>query len=63
MVKDNIMNQDVAMKLQEDQDMASKEVGTMKKVSSVFDINKASEMSTQEMNYDATPRVFEYGLC
>lgn len=35
----------------------------MKKITSVFDINKGSQLSTREMNYDATPRVSNYGLC
>ena len=43
--------------------MASKEIAALKKVTAVFDANKASELSAREMNYDATPRVSRYGLC
>ena len=50
------------MKLQDDQEMTLNEIGAMKKISEVFDVNKSSELSVQEMNYDATPRVSNYGL-
>ena len=61
MIEDMTKKTKMAMKLQDDQEMASIEVGTMKKISQVFDQNSKSELS-QEINYDATPRVSQYGL-
>ena len=37
MIEDETNNKKMALKLQDDQDMASTEVGTMKKLSQVFD--------------------------
>ena len=54
-------NKRLALKVQDDQEMATIEIGTMKKITHVFDANKKSELS-QEINYDATPRVQSYGL-
>ena len=51
----------MACKLQDDQDMATTEISTMKKISQVFNANSKSELS-KEINYDATPRVISYGL-
>ena len=62
MIEDLKNNRKMAMKVQEDQDMTSNEIGAMRKISDVFDANKASQMSAQEINYDATPRVSDYGL-
>lgn len=52
----------MAMKLQEDQEMASSEIASLKKISGVFEVNKASDLSAREITYDATPRVSDYGL-
>ena len=54
-------NKRLALKVQDDQEMATIEIGTMKKITHVFDANKKSQLS-QEINYDATPRVQSYGL-
>lgn len=51
----------MVMKLQENQDIASTEVGTMKKITQVFDQNQKSGLS-KLINYDATPRLSDYGL-
>ena len=40
--------------------MASKEVGSMIKITQVIDDNKKSKLG-QEMNYDVTPRISDFG--
>ena len=45
MVKDLKKNRNMAMKLQDDQEMTLNEIGAMKKISEVFDVNKSSELS------------------
>lgn len=60
MIEDLKENKNMSMKLQEDTDMASIEIATMKKISIIFDTNKAI-LSRQDVNYDATPRVSEFG--
>ena len=61
MIEDLKENKKLAMKLQDDQDMATSEISTMKKVSRIFDANSKRELS-KEINYDATPRVSAFGL-
>lgn len=61
MIEDKMENKKLALKVQDDQEMATIEIATMKKITHVFDANSKSELS-QEINYDATPRVQSYGL-
>ena len=42
MIEDLKNNRKMAMKVQEDQDMTSNEIGAMRKISDVFDANKSS---------------------
>ena len=42
--------------------MTSVEIAAMKKITGIFDINRESDLSQQEITYDATPRVTDYGL-
>lgn len=56
MVEDLIEKKKLVMKLQEEQEMATIEIGTMNKISQVIDANSKSNLS-REIAYEATPRV------
>ena len=51
----------MALKLQDDEEIASNEVSTLKKFSLVFDQNFKNEVS-HNISYDCVPRVHSYGL-
>lgn len=61
MIEDHLENKRLALKLQDDQNMASTEIGTMKKISQVFEANSKSA-NKEEISYNATPIVSNYGL-
>lgn len=63
MIYDGETSEYFAIKLQEDTRMSGTELASMIKITQVIDDNKKTKLG-QEMNYDATPRVHDYGqLC
>ena len=57
MIEDMKDKQQRAIKLQEGLDMTTKEITTMKKITQVYLANRGNDLSSQEMNYDATPAI------